>query len=133
MSDAPTRTTVSDAAARQLANTTKVAPQLSAITPRWLVNLLQWIPLEAGTLRVNRVEGPENIEVLCGHHGRHTLPCTHVDYSEKPREYTLSTISTVVQIHTRTSDIFQKPFDQIKEQIRLAVEVVKERQENELI
>lgn len=133
MSDAPTRTTVSDAAARQLANTTKVAPQLSAITPRWLVNLLQWMPLEAGTLRVNRVENPENIEVSCGHHGHRTLPCTHVDYAEKPREYTLSTISTVVQIHTRTSDIFQKPFDQIKEQIRLAVEIVKERQENELI
>jgi hypothetical protein len=133
MSDAPTRTTLSDAAARQLANTTKLAPQLSVITPRWLVNLLQWIPLEAGTLRVNRVENPENVVVSCAHSGQRTLPATHVDYAERPREYTLSTISTVVQIHTRTSDIFQKPFDQIKEQIRLAVEVVKERQENELI
>lgn len=134
MSENPTRTTLSDAAARQLANTTKVAPQLASITPRWLVNLLQWIPLEAGTLRVNRVVDPENIEVACG--GRSIgarLPTTHVDYCEKPREYTLSTISTVVQIHTRTSDIYRAPFDQIKEQIRLAVEVVKERQENELI
>ena len=133
MSDQPTRSTLSDAAARQLANTTKLAPQLSTITPRWLVNLLQWIPLEAGTLRVNRVEGPENVQVVCGSKATQTLPTTHVDYAEKPREYTLSSISTVLQIHTRTSDLFQKPFDQIKEQIRLAVEIVKEKQENELI
>jgi hypothetical protein len=133
MSDKPTRSTVSDAAARQLANTTKTVPQLTTITPRWLVNLLQWIPLEAGTLRVNRVEGPENVQVACGSRATQTLPTTHVDYAEKAREYTLSSISTIVQVHTRTADLFQKPIDQIKEQIRLAVEVVKERQENELI
>jgi len=32
-----------DGAARQLANTTKTVPQLSTITPRWLVHLLQWV------------------------------------------------------------------------------------------
>lgn len=32
---------LSDGAARQLANATKTAPQLSTITPRWLVQLLQ--------------------------------------------------------------------------------------------
>ena len=37
-----------DLAARQLANTTKTVPQLSTITPRWLVHLLQWLPVEAG-------------------------------------------------------------------------------------
>jgi hypothetical protein len=63
ISDKPTRNTLSDSVARQLANTTKTAPQLATITPRWLVNLLQWIPLEAGTLRVNLVEGSENVEV----------------------------------------------------------------------
>lgn len=36
-----------DHAARQLANATKTAPQLSTITPRWLTHLLQWIPVEA--------------------------------------------------------------------------------------
>jgi hypothetical protein len=35
---------LSDAAARQLANATKTAPQLATITPRWLVRLLQWAP-----------------------------------------------------------------------------------------
>jgi hypothetical protein len=36
-------------------------------------------------------------------------------------------------VHTRVSDLFSSPHDQIKEQLRLAVEVVKERQESELI
>lgn len=44
---------LSDSAARQLANATKTAPQLATITPRWLVQLLQWIPVEAGIYRVN--------------------------------------------------------------------------------
>jgi hypothetical protein len=133
MSEKPARTTLGDAAARQLANTTKTPPQLANTTPRWLVNLLQWIPLEAGTLRVNRVVSPENVEVACGHRDGQSLPSAYVDYAEKPREYTLSTISTVLKVHTRTSDLFQKPLDQVKEQVRLAVELVKERQENELI
>jgi len=41
-------------AARQLAEITKTPPQWKGITPRWLVNLLPWTPLEAGVYRVNR-------------------------------------------------------------------------------
>ena len=62
-----------------------------------------------------------------------TLPETFVDYVETPREYTLSAITTVVDIHTRVSDLFSHPHDQIREQLRLTVEKVKERQESELI
>jgi len=46
------RRALGDVAARQLANTTKTAPQLTAITPRWLVQLLGWVPVESGTYRV---------------------------------------------------------------------------------
>lgn len=42
------RLALGDNAARQLANATKTVPQLSTITPRWLVHLLQWTPVEAG-------------------------------------------------------------------------------------
>jgi hypothetical protein len=56
-----------------------------------------------------------------------------VDYVEPAREYTLSAISTTVEIHTRVSDLFSHPHDQIREQLRLTVEKVKERQEFELI
>jgi hypothetical protein len=127
------RRALGDVAARQLANTTKTPPQLTAITPRWLVQLLGWVPVESGTYRVNKVKNAEAIEVACGSRDERTLPQTFVDYEEAPREYTLSAISTVVDVHTRVSDLFSHPHDQIREQVRLTVEKVKERQESELI
>jgi Phage capsid-like protein len=127
------RRALGDVAARQLANTTKTAPQLTAITPRWLVQLLGWVPVESGTYRVNKVKNDADIEVACGSRDERTLPQTFVDYEETPREYTLSAITTVVDVHTRVSDLFSHPHDQIREQVRLTVEKVKERQESELI
>src|SRR5271154_5554416 len=127
------RRALGDTAARQLANTTKTAPQLTAITPRWLVQLLSWIPVESGTYRVNKVKNDANIEVACGSRDERKVPETFVDYVEKPREYTLSSISTIVDVHTRVSDLYSHPHDQIREQLRLTVEKVKERQEAELI
>jgi hypothetical protein len=56
-----------------------------------------------------------------------------VDYEEKPREYTLSAVTTVLDLQTRISDMYRSPHDQIKEQLRLIIEKVKERQESELI
>lgn len=41
-------------AARTIATTTKTAAQMAAITPRWLLRLLPWVEVEAGTFRVNR-------------------------------------------------------------------------------
>lgn len=122
-----------DNAARKLANTTKTNAQYDLITPRWLVRLLDWKPLESGTLRVNRVKDNTSVEVVCGQKDEQPLPETFVDYEEKPREYTLSAISTVLDVHTRVSDLFSNPHDQIQEQLRLTIESVKERQENELI
>lgn len=122
-----------DAAAYQLANVTKTAPQYGAITPRWLVRLLDWKPLEAGTFRLNRVADDKPIELVCGDRDERVLPRTFVNYEEKPREYTLNNISTVLDVHTRVSDLYSNPFDQIREQLRLTIESVKEKQENELI
>lgn len=124
---------LSGAAARQLANTTKTQPQFEAITPRWLVRLLDWKPLESGILRVNRVAKNSTVDVECGIKGDQELPETYVDYELKPREYTLSAISTVLDVQTRVSDLFSSPHDQIKEQLRLTIESVKEKQEFELI
>lgn len=126
--------TLGEKAAFQLADVTKIAPQFGSLTPRWLVRLLEWKALEAGTFRRNRVkEGETPLDLLCNQEEGDTLPETFVDYEEKPREYTLSSISTVINVHTRVSDIYSSPFDQIKEQLRLAIESVKERQESELI
>lgn len=42
------------AAARNLATTTKSRPQMMGITPRWLLRMLPWVEVQAGTFRVNR-------------------------------------------------------------------------------
>jgi hypothetical protein len=122
-----------EAAAFQLANVTKTPPQYGAITPRWLVRLLDWKPLEAGTLRVNRVVDGDSVSVVCGQKDDQNIPESFVNYEEKPREYTLNSISAIVEVQTKVADLYSNPFDQIKEQLRLTIETVKERQESELI
>ena len=124
---------LSDAAARQLANATKTVAQLSTITPRWLVRLLPWVPVEAGIYRLNKVRYPEDVEIACPPRSEAALPQTFVDYEDTPREYFLSSVSTVVDVHTRVSDLYSSPYDQIEEQLRLTIETIKERQEGELI
>jgi hypothetical protein len=120
-------------AAFQLANVTKTPPQYGAITPRWLVRLLDWKPVEAGVLRVNRVVDDASVEVVCEPKEEQGLPASFVNYDAKPREYTLNSISSVLQVSTKISDLYSNPYDQIKEQLRLTIETVKERQESELI
>jgi hypothetical protein len=129
----PAQMALGDAAARQLANATKTVPMMSTISPRWLVHLLQWLPVEAGVYRVNRVKNPTRVEVACAERNEAELPQTFVDYAENPREYFLSTVTTILDVHTRVSDLYSSPYDQIKEQLRLTIETIKERQEGELI
>ncbi len=124
-----------DLGARQLANATKTVPQLSTITPRWLLHLLSWVPVEAGIYRVNRVVNPELVAVKAeeGAGAEGPLPETHVDYETNPREYTLRTIATLLDVHTRVSDLYSSPHDQVTQQLRLTIETIKERQESELV
>lgn len=126
-------TALGDVAARTLANATKTVPMLSAISPRWLVHLLQFVPVEAGIYRVNRVKDEAAVSVACSGLDERELPQTFVDYEEWGREYRLSAVNTVVDVHTRVSDLYSSPHNQIKEQLRLTIEIIKERQESELI
>lgn len=126
-------TALGDVAARTLANATKTVPMLAAISPRWLVHLLQWVPVEAGIYRVNRVKDEASVMVDCSGRDERELPQTFVDYEEWGREYMLSAVNTVVDVHTRVSDLYSSPHNQIREQLRLTIEIIKERQESELI
>ena len=127
------QTALGDVAARQLAIATRTVPQLSRITPRWLPQLLNWVPVESGVYRLNKVKDAEKVEVDCSSRDERELPSTFVDYIENPREYNLSAVNTVLDVHTRVSDLYSKPYNQISEQLRLTIEIVKERQESELI
>ncbi|MFT4012758.1 MAG: family 2A encapsulin nanocompartment shell protein [Paracoccus sp. (in: a-proteobacteria)] len=134
MAEPVSQAALSDNAARQLANATKTAPILPTISPRWLVHLLQWLPVEAGIYRLNQVRNPEEVLVACtAREDESELPQTFVDYEESPREYFLNGVSTIVDVHTRISDLYSSPFDQVKEQLRLAIETIKETQEGQLI
>jgi len=119
-------------AARQLSNTTKTPPQWRGATPRWLVQLLPWVPVEAGVFRVNQALD-EKFVVRCTPDPNDALPVAFSDYEAQPREYVLSSVTTTVLVHTRVSDLFRSPMDQVKEQLSLAVEKLKEKQEEELI
>jgi len=129
------RHTLSEQQARQLANVTKTVPMMETITPRWLVTFLSWVPVEAGTYRVNKVKPthPGTRTIECSPDEEIDLPEIYVDYEEKPREYTLNAVTTVLDVQTRISDLYRSPHDQIREQLRLMIEKVKERQENELV
>src|ERR1700679_4229746 len=103
-----------DAAARQLANTTKTTAQLPILTPRWLVHLLQWLPVEAGIYRVNKVMHADKVQIACSqrketslpHSDESELPQSFVDYDEHPREYYLNSVTTIVDVHTRVADLY---------------------------
>ena len=81
---------------------------------------------------VNRY-GERNIDLVSGFAENVEIPETFVDYSANPREHSLSSVQTVVRVHTRVSDLYNDPYDQLHEQMRLTIEGIKERQEWELI
>jgi CRP-like cAMP-binding protein len=52
--EAAGRLSLSTAAARNLATTTKSRPQMQGISSRWLLRMLPWVHVSGGTYRVNR-------------------------------------------------------------------------------
>jgi hypothetical protein len=136
--DTEIRRTLSESAARQLANATKTRAQWAGITPRWLVSFLPWTPVEAGIYRLNRVKDGSvltDADVQCSpaRDRDADLPETFVDYDDAPREYSLNAVTTVLDVQTRVSDLYSHPYDQIQEQLRLLIEKVKEKQEYEIL
>jgi len=77
--------------------------------------------------------GEAEIELAAGHEGEARLPGTFADYELKPREYELSVAQTVLRVHTRVADLYNKPMNQTQEQLRLTIEALRERQEDELV
>lgn len=89
--------------------------------------------------RESAAGGPRNkygeaaVEVAAGHAGEADLPGTFVDYELTPREYQLSVAQTVLRVHSRVADLYNDPMNQVEQQLRLTIEVLRERQEHELI
>jgi CRP-like cAMP-binding protein len=77
--------------------------------------------------------GEQDLALMSGHEGEPVLPPTLVDYDMEPREYPLRVIQTMLRMHTRVTDLYNNPIDQLGEQLRHGIEAMKERQEWELI
>ncbi|MFJ3898621.1 family 2B encapsulin nanocompartment shell protein [Streptomyces sp. NPDC090083] len=77
--------------------------------------------------------GEAEIALSAGHVGEPDLPGTFVDYDLAPREYELGVAQTVLKVHSRVTDLYNQPMNQTQQQLRLTVEALRERQENELV
>jgi CRP-like cAMP-binding protein len=87
---------------------------------------------EAG-LRHNEY-GEAGIEISSYSEGEEPeLRRTFVDYDETPRQIQLRTIHTVIRLHTRITDLYNNVYDQLREQLRLTIQGMKEREESEII
>ena len=126
---------LSAAAAYNLANVTKTKPQYGALTPKWLTKFLEFKGLETGIFRVNKVvEGETPLDVLCSQTKKSDIiPDGYIEYETKPREYILNSISTIINVNTAVEDVYGSPYDQVQEQLQLAIESLRERQESQLI
>ncbi|WP_067668998.1 family 2B encapsulin nanocompartment shell protein [Nocardia miyunensis] len=77
--------------------------------------------------------GEAEIEIHSGHAGEPLLQGTFVDYDASPREYELSLAQSVLRVHSRVADLFNEPHNQIEQQLRLTIEALYERRENDLV
>lgn len=135
-----------------LSATPQCAPSAKALTRSTIVTFdwgqLDQVLQEAPELRYQLVRaleererlrafandhGESKINVLAGHNGEANIASTYADYEEAPREYPLSAVQSIVRVHTRVSDLYNAPIDQLREQLRLTIEAIKEQQEWELL
>ena len=135
MADKDVINALSAAQAYPLADIVKTRPQFGALTPRWITKFLEFKGLESGIYRVNRVvEGDTPLDVLCSQTKKSDIiPDGYVEYETEPREYRLNSISTILNINTAVQDVYSSPYDQTNEQLQLAIESLRERQESQLI
>ncbi|ACU38840.1 family 2B encapsulin nanocompartment shell protein [Actinosynnema mirum] len=119
-----------------------VTPVIALVLPWETVQQLrdENSPLRAIVHSTTRTRGlPQNkhgeasIEIASGHEGEAPLPGTFVDYELAPREYELSVAQTVLRVHSRVADLYNKPMNQTEQQLRLTVEALRERQEFEMV
>jgi len=87
----------------------------------------------ASASRPSNTHGEAAVDVAAGHQGEQQLPQVFVDYDAAPREYELSVAQTVLRVHSRVSDLYNKPMNQTEQQLRLTVEELRERQEHEMV
>ena len=87
---------------------------------------------EAGGAKYNEY-GEAGIDIASYEDREPELQRTFVDYDEMPKQYPLRVMQTVIRLHTRVTDLYNNVYDQLREQLRLTIEGMKERMESEII
>ncbi|MFD8754374.1 family 2B encapsulin nanocompartment shell protein [Kitasatospora sp. NPDC059577] len=93
----------------------------------------QLLGFAADAAQARNAHGEAEIGLSAGHEGEYELPGAFVDYESTPREYELSVAQTVLKVHTRVADLYNRPMNQAEEQLRLTIEALRERQEHEIV
>jgi CRP-like cAMP-binding protein len=78
-------------------------------------------------------KGEADIAIASGHPGEAPVEGTFADYETSPREYPLSVAQSVLRVNSRVADLFNDPMDQVGQQLRLTIEALRERQEDEMV
>lgn len=120
------------------AQTLAVPSTLLALERRHFDAALEQAPelraaLEASVEALTEPRGEVAVDLLARAEGEEDITTTFVDYDPHPPELTLSTVQTILRSHSRVTDLYSSPMDQLKEQIRLVLEACRERQEWEII
>jgi hypothetical protein len=89
---------------------------------------LPYVQVSSAVYRVNRVS--THPELIGGHLAGDELPYSFAGYHDKPKEYTLSTIEGVLNMHSRIMDVYNDPYDQLQEQLAVYIQSMKELQEH---
>ncbi len=107
--------------------------QVVGQSPELLEHLRQSIAERSVLESFLNVYGEEKVALTADYQGEAAVPTSYIDYEEEPREYELSIAQSVLRVHTRVTDIYNEPIDQLREQLRLTIEGLKEQQEWEII
>lgn len=109
-----------------------LSPALAEKYP-WITDAFDQIEREGEAGAGVNQYGEAAIQVLSSVDGEPKLPTTFVDYQDHPREYYLHSLQTVLRTHTRITDLYSNEFDQLREQVRVVIDVIREREEWELL
>lgn len=126
-----------------LSTTNNTIPFLQSLTPRFLLRALPWIEVSTGIYSVNRVVSSPKCD---GHDtfGQMSriinvgnlddmVDRVHIEYDNNPQEIHLNYIRSILHLNTFITDIYNVPYNQLQQQIRVTVEKLREREESEII
>jgi CRP-like cAMP-binding protein len=79
-------------------------------------------------------KGESAVEIFSGlHDDEPEIPSSYVEFDPAPREYELHAGQTILKIHTKVADLYNNPYNQTEEQVRLTIEELREKQEYDMI